>query len=61
MIHLRDIQSEDKEKILKWRNLPEVAKYMYTDHYVTPKNTIGGSNALSTILVVVTGSSCATE
>ncbi len=37
MIHLRDIQSEDKEKILKWRNLPEVAKYMYTDHYVTPE------------------------
>ncbi len=37
MIHLRDIQPEDKEKTLKWRNLPEIAKYMYTDHYITPE------------------------
>jgi len=35
MIVLRDLHAEDKEKILNWRNLPEVAKYMYTDHYIT--------------------------
>jgi len=37
MITLRDIHPEDKEKIHRWRNLPEVAKYMYTDHLITPE------------------------
>jgi len=23
--------------VLRWRNLPEVAKYMYTDHVITPE------------------------
>jgi UDP-4-amino-4,6-dideoxy-N-acetyl-beta-L-altrosamine N-acetyltransferase len=35
MIRLRDVQSKDKEMIRQWRNKPEVAKYMYTDHYIT--------------------------
>ncbi len=34
-LYLRDIQSEDEERILEWRNLPEVSKYMYTDHSIT--------------------------
>jgi UDP-4-amino-4,6-dideoxy-N-acetyl-beta-L-altrosamine N-acetyltransferase len=34
-IALRDIRPGDKEKIRNWRNLPEVAKYLYTDHYIT--------------------------
>ena len=37
MIHLRDVQPEDKDKIREWRNLPEVARYMYTDHCITPE------------------------
>jgi UDP-4-amino-4,6-dideoxy-N-acetyl-beta-L-altrosamine N-acetyltransferase len=37
MVYLRDIQPEDKERILEWRNLPEVAQYMYTDHDITPE------------------------
>lgn len=37
MINLRDVRSDDKEKILHWRNLPEVAKYMYSDHIITPE------------------------
>ena len=37
MVHLRDVQPEDKEKIREWRNLPEIARYMYTDHYITPE------------------------
>lgn len=37
MIELRDVKLEDKEMIRGWRNLPEVAKYMYTDHYITPE------------------------
>ena len=32
---LRDIRPEDKSLILRWRNSPEVARYMYTDHLIT--------------------------
>jgi UDP-4-amino-4,6-dideoxy-N-acetyl-beta-L-altrosamine N-acetyltransferase len=32
---LREVKASDKGMIHKWRNLPEVAKYMYTDHYIT--------------------------
>jgi|OpeIllAssembly_1097287.scaffolds.fasta_scaffold231041_2 UDP-4-amino-4,6-dideoxy-N-acetyl-beta-L-altrosamine N-acetyltransferase len=32
---LRDIRPEDKPLILTWRNSPEVARYMYTDHLIT--------------------------
>lgn len=32
---LRDIKLEDKEMIRQWRNMPEVAKYMYSDHNIT--------------------------
>ena len=37
MITLRDIRPEDKEMIRAWRNLPEVALYMYRDHYISPE------------------------
>lgn len=32
---LRAIKPEDKEMVYRWRNLAEVAKYMYTDHRIT--------------------------
>lgn len=35
MNSLRDVRPEDKQMLLEWRNLPEVAKYMYTDHIIT--------------------------
>ena len=35
MIKLRDLRLRDKEMIRQWRNLPEVAKYMYTNHQIT--------------------------
>lgn len=35
MNNLRDICPDDKDVIFKWRNLPDVAKYMYTDHTIT--------------------------
>ncbi len=35
MIKLRTIRPEDKEMIRNWRNLPEVSKYMFTDHHIT--------------------------
>lgn len=35
MIALRNLQSDDKDMLFEWRNLPEVARYMYTDHVIT--------------------------
>jgi UDP-4-amino-4,6-dideoxy-N-acetyl-beta-L-altrosamine N-acetyltransferase len=32
---LRKVRLEDKDQLLRWRNLPEVAQYMYTDHLIT--------------------------
>jgi UDP-4-amino-4,6-dideoxy-N-acetyl-beta-L-altrosamine N-acetyltransferase len=36
-IQLRDVRPEDRDLLLKWRNLEQVAKYMYTDHQITPE------------------------
>lgn len=35
ILTLRSVKAEDSEKIYKWRNSPEVAKYMYTDYHIT--------------------------
>lgn len=35
MISLRDIREKDEEMIREWRNRPEVAKYMFTDHEIS--------------------------
>ena len=35
IFYLREIRSDDREKIYRWRNSPDVAKYMYTDHQIT--------------------------
>ena len=35
MISIRDMASQDKETVRQWRNLPEISKYMYTDHTIT--------------------------
>ena len=35
MIELRDLQPSDRQQLLEWRNLPEVARWMYTDHAIT--------------------------
>lgn len=37
MIRMREVHPEDKDMLREWRNLPEVAKYMYTDHTVSPE------------------------
>ena len=34
-MRLRPVTQEDSERLLKWRNLPEVRRYMYTDHIIT--------------------------
>lgn len=36
MIALRDLRPEDEPVLLRWRNLPDVGRYMYSDHQITP-------------------------
>lgn len=35
MVELRPITLDDRELVRNWRNLPEVARFMYTDHMIT--------------------------
>jgi UDP-4-amino-4,6-dideoxy-N-acetyl-beta-L-altrosamine N-acetyltransferase len=35
-VRLRALAAADSERVLAWRNSPEVAAYMYTDHEITP-------------------------
>lgn len=35
IFYLREVTAGDKDKIYGWRNLPEVTKYMFTDHQIT--------------------------
>jgi UDP-4-amino-4,6-dideoxy-N-acetyl-beta-L-altrosamine N-acetyltransferase len=34
-VQLRDLGPDDKARLLAWRNSPEVAAYMYTDHQIS--------------------------
>jgi UDP-4-amino-4,6-dideoxy-N-acetyl-beta-L-altrosamine N-acetyltransferase len=34
---LRPLRADDKDRILNWRNAPEVRAYMYTDHLIAPE------------------------
>ena len=34
-VHLRPVESCDSERLMDWRNRPEVAAYMYTDHVIS--------------------------
>ncbi|MDO9471965.1 MAG: UDP-4-amino-4,6-dideoxy-N-acetyl-beta-L-altrosamine N-acetyltransferase [Caulobacter sp.] len=35
-ILLRDVAEPDRQRLLTWRNSPEVAAYMYSDHAISP-------------------------
>lgn len=35
MITLRPVVPDDSQKLFRWRNLPEIAKNMHTDHEIT--------------------------
>lgn len=37
MVTLRDVTSSDAKQILHWRNLPDVRRYMYTSHVISPE------------------------
>jgi UDP-4-amino-4,6-dideoxy-N-acetyl-beta-L-altrosamine N-acetyltransferase len=36
-VELRDIRPDDRDRLLVWRNAPEVSAYMYSDHEITPQ------------------------
>ena len=35
-VELRPLEAEDRDRILAWRNSPDVRAYMYTDHVIAP-------------------------
>lgn len=35
MMQLRDVRRDDAEQLREWRNLPEIAAYMYSDHHIS--------------------------
>jgi len=36
-VELRRLEDEDRDRILAWRNSPDVRAYMYTDHVIPPQ------------------------
>jgi len=34
-VKMRGVRAEDSERLLAWRNLPEVARWMYSDHVIS--------------------------
>ena len=36
-VDLRPVQPDDRDRILAWRNSPDVRAYMYTDHVISPE------------------------
>lgn len=36
-IDLRPLQAEDRDRLLTWRNMPEVSAWMYSDHDISPE------------------------
>jgi UDP-4-amino-4,6-dideoxy-N-acetyl-beta-L-altrosamine N-acetyltransferase len=37
MLTMRTMEVSDRERLLEWRNLPHVARYMYTGHLIAPE------------------------
>lgn len=36
-VELRPLEPSDEDRLYRWRNSPEVAAFMYTDHQITPE------------------------
>ena len=35
-VELRPLEAADKDRVLGWRNAPDVRRFMYTDHVISP-------------------------
>ncbi|HKT53709.1 MAG TPA: UDP-4-amino-4,6-dideoxy-N-acetyl-beta-L-altrosamine N-acetyltransferase [Caulobacteraceae bacterium] len=40
-VRLRPVETGDRERLLAWRNRPEVSAYMYSDHVISPEEHAG--------------------
>jgi UDP-4-amino-4,6-dideoxy-N-acetyl-beta-L-altrosamine N-acetyltransferase len=38
---LRPLAAGDRDRLLAWRNLPEIARWMYSDHAISPQEHAG--------------------
>jgi UDP-4-amino-4,6-dideoxy-N-acetyl-beta-L-altrosamine N-acetyltransferase len=36
-VNLRPAVAEDRDQLLEWRNLPDIARWMYSDHQISPQ------------------------
>jgi UDP-4-amino-4,6-dideoxy-N-acetyl-beta-L-altrosamine N-acetyltransferase len=36
-ITLRDVRDDDRDRLRAWRNLPEISRWMYSDHEIGPE------------------------
>ena len=36
-VHLRPAATEDRDRLLAWRNLPDIRRWMYSDHQISPE------------------------
>lgn len=36
-VRLRGVEASDRDRLLAWRNMPEVAAWMYSDHVISPE------------------------
>jgi len=34
---MRPLEAADRDRLLAWRNLPEIARWMYSDHVISPE------------------------
>ena len=48
MISLRDLRPDDEEMIYRWRNMPEVVRYMYTDRLIDRREHEGWFRRIQT-------------
>ena len=37
IVAMRPVEAGDRDRLLAWRNAPEVAAFMYSDHQITPQ------------------------
>ena len=62
IVELRALSDDDNERLFAWRNTPEVAAYMYTDHRISPEEHarwfagIAGDPRRAYWIIVVDGS-----
>ena len=42
-VAMRPLAAGDRDRLLAWRNLPEIARWMYSDHAISPEEGSAGA------------------